>query len=331
MRNPKACALLMAALAGCGSTGDAGGGAAHLPVSGAGPFSPLAPDPSLPITAPFVLTDPLADFDDPTVVADGELLAIWVTARRSGGRVEIEHSDAYALTEGFLEPALAFFADQVWEGGEVYGPSVVRDEPWILFYGGGGSIGWALFTTQNYMHVYAKAPGPALRPNVREEGNALGAPAAVRITDGGSDRLRVYYPANGMIWAAEASYADVHAGLETTWTRLDGDPSTPERDPMLRGAPYALSIERVFARAARTPAGRLRHDLYFTARTGPDTTTIGFASSFTGDEFQVAPMPILPAKQLARAPAETPYGDGAVLFYVQRSGGKDAIAAARSP
>ena len=76
-----ACALLMSA--SCGVTGDSGGGAAHLPVSGSGPFTPLEPDPSLDmINPPFVLTDNGADLDDPWVVDYGDQMALWVTARR---------------------------------------------------------------------------------------------------------------------------------------------------------------------------------------------------------------------------------------------------------
>ena len=62
----RASALLAALLMmqGCGSTGDSGGGARHLPVSGSGPFTPLEPDPSLEaINPPFVLADNNADRD----------------------------------------------------------------------------------------------------------------------------------------------------------------------------------------------------------------------------------------------------------------------------
>src|SRR5947209_12278310 len=90
-----ACALLM--IAGCGVTGDSGGGAAHLPVSGAGPFKPLEPDPSLDaINPPFVLADPAADLDDPWAVNYGDQIALWVTARRANV-TDIEHADSFGL------------------------------------------------------------------------------------------------------------------------------------------------------------------------------------------------------------------------------------------
>ncbi|MFI5291040.1 MAG: hypothetical protein ACHQ17_15375, partial [Polyangia bacterium] len=202
---------------------------------------------------------------------------------------------------------------------------------WVLFYSAGGAIGWS---TAADGHSYLKAPGPALFADGAEEGHLLGAPAAVRL----GDRVRVYYAANGSIWAAEAPWADIIARRATTWTRIDGDPSTPVRDPMVRGAPYAISVDRPQARAAMTPGGRLRHDLYFTAiipslsgPAGTTTTTAGFASSFTGDLFEVAPAPILPAMQVGRSPAETPYQDHAILLYADQFGARQAIAAAESP
>ena len=80
----------------------------------------------------------------------------------------------------------------------------------------------------------------------------------------------------------------------------------------------------------------MRHDLYFTAVTAPTPmqptiSTCGFASSFTGDRFVTASAPILPLKSATRAPAETPYRDGALLLYIERSGAHDAVAAAHSP
>ena len=87
--------------------------------------------------------------------------------------------------------------------------------------------------------------------------------------------------------------SDVVAGTATAWTRLDGDPATPERDPMLRAPDWALSIGRFTARADKTPAGRVRHDLVLHGRdvptaAQPSISTCGFASSFTGDRFEIA-------------------------------------------
>ena len=334
----RAHAFALLLIAGCGATGDAGGGAAHLPVSGSGPFTPLAPDPSLDeINAPFVLADGSADLDDPWVVDYGDQMALWVTARRSNV-TDIEHADSFALEQGFQQLTQAILPDQAWEAGAVSGASLVAGDPvvpggvWIIFYTGGGAIGWATAPAITLGHKWTKAPGPALLADGAEEGTELSSPAVVRL----DDRVRVYYLAQGAIWAAEAPWSDVVAGGATHWARLDGEPTTPARDPMLRAPDWALSIGRFTARAAKTPAGRVRHDLYFTAVTAPTSaqpsiSSCGFASSFTGDRFSVASTPILPLGTATHAPAETPYRDGALLLFIERAGSRDAVAAARSP
>jgi hypothetical protein len=334
----RALVSLLLVVAGCGAPGDSGGGASHLPVSGSGPFSPLQPDPSLSnINPPFVLIESTADLDDTWVVSYGDQLALWVTARRSNV-TQIEHADSLSLEEGFLPLVQAIFPDQAWEAGAVASPSLVAGDPvvpranWILFYQGGGAIGWATAPAITLGHKWTKAPGPALIANGAEEGSELSSPAVVRV----GDRARVYYLASGAIWAADAPYDDVIAARATSWSRLDGDPSTPERDPMLRVPSWALTIGRFSARAATTPTGRVRHDLYFTATTVPTSlqptvSTCGFASSFSGDQFATAATPILPLMHETHAPSETPYRDGALLLFIERAGAHDAVAAARSP
>jgi hypothetical protein len=105
---------------------------------------------------------------------------------------------------------------------------------------------------------------------------------------------------------------------------------------MLRPPPWASAIGRVTARAARTPVGRWRHDLYFTVELPATdrraaTHNAGFAASFTGDHFVSADAAILPLDQPRRAPAETPYRGGALLLYVGHIGARDGVAAAVSP
>jgi hypothetical protein len=207
---------------------------------------------------------------------------------------------------------------------------VIRGVPWLLFYNAAGAVGVA---TAVDGHVWQKIPGTTLTPDATE-GGPLGPPAAVQV----GDRVRVYYPAAGQIWAAETDLAGIVAHRPPVWMRLDGDPTTPVRDPMIARSdlPFGVALERVSARAAPTPAGRLRYDLYLTARLasadgGPSSTAVGFASSYTGDRFLAAAGPILPLSPAARAATETPYRDGALLLYVGRAGVRDAILAARSP
>jgi hypothetical protein len=322
--------VLFAILAhGCGATGDAGGGASHLPVSGAGPFAPISADEPVDWSPPVIVSDVLADLDDPYVVTAGSAIGIWLTAHRNGVS-RIEHADLYDFKQGFGDLFLAIEPDQPWEGSGLSSPSIVWDAQWLLFYEGGGAIGWATAPEPSGGHGWTKAPGPALVANTLEEGSALTSPSAVRV----GDRLRVYYVANGAVWAAEAPFDDVLAGRATTFTRLDADPATPARDPVIAQPPFGTAITHLTARAANTPAGRVRHDLYFTVSQPKGTmpaTTCGFASSFTGADFALAPTPILPAMVTARNCAETPYEDVALLFYTQRSGARDAVGLARAP
>jgi hypothetical protein len=332
--------MLLAAtlLSACGAVGESGGGADPGLVSGSGPFRPLRSDPAYDeLSVPFVLSDAVVDLDDPFVVAWGEQLAMWVTARRSS-MTDIEHADALALEHGFGALYQALVADRAWEAGAVTQPSVIAGDPvvlggeWVLFYAGGGALGWATAAAVTLGHDWTKAPGPALEANGLEEGHLLSSPSVVLI----DDRVRVYYLGDGRLWAAEASAADVFARRATYWTRLDGNPETAARDPMLEVPSWATALGRVTARATVTPARRWRHDLYFTALTTATAgqaavSTCGFAASFSGDRFVTAETPILPLDQARHAPTEIPYRRGALLLFVQRHGSTDAIAAATSP
>jgi hypothetical protein len=324
------------AVAGCGSLGGPGGGAVDLPVSGSGPFSPL--DPSDPkwssLNAPFVLQDSGADLESPFVLARGDQLSLWATTTRMHV-TDIERADATKLEVGFGDLAPALASDQQWEAGAVASPSIIAGDPivpsatWIMFYSAAGKIG---FATSVGGDTWMKAIGPTLSADGREEGDMLSSPAAVRI----GERLRVYYVAAGAIWAAETSYADVAAMRAVTWTRLDGEPSTARRDPMLTSPSWARGVTGVSARVVETPAGRVRHDLYFSASMPKYTTmtaasSCGFAGSFTGDGFATAAAPIVPLTQPTHAPSETPYRAGALLLFIEQSGARQAVAAATSP
>jgi hypothetical protein len=328
--------LLMIAAAGCGSLGGAGGGAANLPVSGSGPFRPL--DPSDPtwssLNAPIVLQDSGADLDSPFVLARGDQLTVWLTATRMQVTA-IERADASKLEVGFGDPSPVLAADQPWEQGAVSSPSLIPGDPmvpagkWLLFYGAGGAIG---FATSVVGDRWIKSSRATLTANGDEEGGQLSSPAAVRI----GDRLRVYYVAEGAVWAAETSYDDVAAMRAVTWTRLDGDTTSTKRDPIIRAPAWAKTLTGVSARVTETPAGRLRHDLYFTAsmaaymmKTG--ASGCGFASSYSGADFATAAAPIIPLGQATRAPSETPYRAEALLLFIEQSGARQAVAAATSP
>jgi hypothetical protein len=326
----------MIAAAGCGSIGGAGGGAANLPVSGSGPFRPL--DPSDPtwssINAPIVLHDSGTDFDSPFVLARGDQLRVWLTSTRMQV-TDIERAEASRLEVGFGDPSPVLVADQPWEQGAVSSPSLIPGDPivpagkWLLFYSAGGAIG---FATSIAGDKWVKPGGFTLTANGREEGGQLSSPAAVRI----GDRVRVYYTAEGAVWAVEAPYDDVAAMRPVMWTRLDGDATSAARDPIIRAPAWAKTLTGVSARVTETPVGRVRHDLYFTAamasymmKTG--ASGCGFASSYSGTDFATAAAPIIPLGQATHAPSETPYRAGALLLFIEQSGARQSVAAATSP
>jgi hypothetical protein len=295
-------------LIACGTGGDAGGGADNLPASGGGPFSPIEMQMGDLIDAPVVLTDPAVDLDDPDVIANGAALTVWVTAHRStanGPKDEIDRADAVSLRKGFGDFEVALKADQPWEGSGVSAPSVVPGNPNVLFYWAEGGIGAA---TSPDLHNWTKVPGPIIAN--------VGPPAAVRI----GNSLRVYYVKDGSLFAKEGS-------LE----------SLTDLGEMVHAVPYGSSIGRAFARAAQTPVGRLRHDLYFTVETGLMTapTTCGWASSYDGLHFDVFASAITDPKETTSGPTMAPYQvDGvgsALLLWIQRRGARAVVFAGKSP
>jgi hypothetical protein len=198
-----------------------------------------------------------------------------------------------------------------------------------MFYGAGGSIGIASSVAGD---TWIKAREPTLSANGQEEGDQLSSPAVVRI----DDRLRVYYVAQGVVWAAETAYDDALALRPLTWMRLDGDAGSARRDPVIRAPAWATTITGVSARVTRTPAGRLRHDLYFTATMAAymmktAASGCGFASSYSGEDFAIAAAPIIPLGEATHAPSETPYRAEAVLLYIEQAGARQSLAAATSP
>jgi hypothetical protein len=290
--------ILIFALIGCGTGGDPGGGANHLPVAGGGPFAPLDSQPGDLIDAPVVLSAPV-DLDDPFVIGDGAALTVWVTAHHQNGDT-IERADALSVRRGFGELETALTADQPWEGGGVSAPSLISG--WIMFYFARGGIGYA---TSSDGHTWQKQPGPLIA--------GAGPPAAVRI----GDEIRIYYPKDGAIHASQGTPDNLR-----------------DLGVMVDGAPYGISLGRVFARSAETPAGRLRHDLYFSVATAT-LPTCGWAASYDGASFEVYSRPIVDPKQSIHACAMTPYQadgvDSALALWIQQRGARQVLFAGKSP
>ncbi len=322
-------AFVVLCMAGCGTIGGPGGGDNNLPNSGAGPFKPIEAEPGDRLNAPIALEE-AADLDDPCVLVRGDALGAWITATREG-KARIEHSDADQLREGFGPLLVDVEATFDWEQGEVRHASIIdrttASEPMRMVYEAGGAVGFAV-TPDGIGHAWQKNPLPILQANGLEEGATLKSPSLARI----GDRLRVYYLANGVVWAAEAPLAD-----PTAMVRLDGNPQTPMRDPVLSALPFLTTLDKVSARAANTPTGRQLVTLYLSGPV-PSTATIpphnsGVAAAFDGLHFEVVPSPILPRLEAAHSPslASQAYGPKMLLFYAHRVGPYEAITIGTSP
>jgi len=325
--------VLIVLLAGCGTLGGPGGGDTDLPNSGAGPFKPIEAEPGDRLNAPVALEE-AANLDDPCVLVRGDALGAWITVTRAG-KARIEHADANQLREGFGPLLVDVEASFDWEHGEVRHASIIdraaASEPMRMVYEAGGAVGFAV-ANDGIGHLWQKNPMPILTANGLEEGAKLSSPSLARIEGKDGDRLRVYYLANGVVWAAEAPIAD-----PTQMVRLDGNPRTPERDPVLTGLPFLTGLEKVSARAADTATGRQLVSLYLS---GPIPNTAaeaprgsGYAAAYDGLAFEILPSPILPRLEAGHSPslASLMYGPKALLFYARRIGPYDAIAIGVSP
>ncbi len=316
----------LAFLCGCGALGSVATPEGNLPSSGTAPFTPLEPMPGDRIDAPVVLSALGTDFDDPAPLMQKGAVELWLTSVRAQA-VTIVHTQMQKLADGFSSPERALEADQDWEQGQVRSPTVLAGSPWFLFYAAGDAIGLA---TSADGKTWQKAEAPVLTANHAGEGDSLHFPSAVR--DG--DRVRLYYSAAGAVWAAEAAFTDLETRSVPTFSRLDGNPSTAVRDPMLAGAPYAIEIGRPFARLEKTPTGRNRTDLYFGATltrataSSDATTNCGVAASFSGYNFAVSASPILAARPATDSPAVVLFSNQLLLLYRQQASGHYAIAAA---
>ena len=211
------------------------------------------------------------------------------------------------------------------------GASVVRpaEGPWLLFYEAGGAIGIAV---SDDGVAWNKAAVPALLANGAEEGATLGAPAAVMI----DAMVRLYYQAGtrGDLWAADAPLAELGSGTPAAWIRLDGDPVTAARDPLIAADRVQTRLGRTCAVSSVTPIGRRRHDLFLSTAATPGVATsvaaIRAASSFDGLHFAVGSQPIM-APPDARSPTVAPWRGGFLLLFTAKHAMRDGIAAALSP
>ena len=325
-------ALTVVSVAGCGTLARDGGGAVDLPVSGAGPYN-RQPDP--------LLADLDANLDDSQVFADGDRLIVYLSRRTPDGRSTIVRADPATLTDTSSMFTPMITADAAWESGAVAEPALVPalapGGRSLLFYQAAGRIGLAVgdgtTTTGNASGAhFTKAAMPVLSA-LPEEGAALASPAAfvLRTSDGTpTDTVRLFYLAGGALYAADASFSAL-VSLAPNFVRVDGDPATPARDPMLRAgdASWLKRLGRTTARSLRTAAGSARYDLFVSGAVDKPSV-VGFASSFDALHFSVAATPFLDAKD-DHAPSVTAYNARSVLLFTRSEGIRTIIAAATSP
>ena len=307
-------------LTACGTLRGPSGGGDNLPVSGGGPFKLIESGEGLGFDPPRLLVDLTGDFDHPVVLRHGAELAMWVTFDKDGTR-QIMHTDSEQLEKGFESPALALAADQAWEGGSVFAPSVLEGAPWLMFYAtGAGVIGLA---TSSDGHLWQKRAQPIFA----EDDKIVTLPSAVRI----GEQLRLYFSREGAIWAVEAPFASFTSGVSGTpsWQPVDGDLGTLERDPMLSALPFCTSMGRAHARVEATPAGRLRHDLFVGGVNLVQKATSGFAATFVGTSFEPFLLPIAPDG--VTSPMAIADGRRALLFAVQSYLNHRVIVVGQSP
>lgn len=232
-------ALLAASLApSCATLGSIGEGDRDLPTAGVGPFRKLESK-EVPGVAPFVLAGGrLVAYREPAALPldpldDGSArVALYAVSRGATGpaivRTRADDGRAFFGTIGDRghEPLAVLRPDAAWEGGEIGGPAPVHVGGEIfLYYAAKEGIGLARGRDGL---SFTKANGPVLvrDPHAAWETTAPRAPSVARLPDG---RLR-------MLYAAGASIGEAESDDGVTWRRVDGDPSTPELDPVLAPA-----------------------------------------------------------------------------------------------
>lgn len=318
--------LLLASIAlglcACGIEETRHGAPTNAPASGLGPIAPLEDAAGLDWVPPFILADPARSLSHPSVITDGDSIDLWVGVS-VGDRTSIGHARAESFEAGMGPIRESLAATQPWEGTSLVSPSVIRgDGEQILFYVASGKLGLARGRDGSWMRratpIYASD-------------DPIRAVAAARW----GDRVRL------ALLVGEQDRVDL---LELPLHGLDDDrPLWQVRAAELVGAPsWATSMLDLGLRVDRTPAGRWREDLFFGvalpapldlgAATPP--TAVGAASrylDFADARLQPVGLPLLSGSPYPRAATACAYRDGVLVFYVARSGPKDAIGVARWP
>lgn len=317
--------LVMAAGCGLGPFAGEGGGDDNLPTLGAGPYGKLPLDLETPADEPFVLAAAAADLTDPVALlrSDGGV-RLWVTRRAPGAAAEIWRAELPALTERpDVPPAPALVADLPWEGGEVRAPAVVIDgDRLIMFYEAGDppAVGRAVSTDGGAS--FTRDPAPVLEGARRPSAVAAGDQLVVFVE-------RVDEPG---IFAAVSSDGGATLALLPAPV-LVPHPIAEAFDLRAVGNPGAV--------ATITAAGRIHIGLFYEGRSDQlddsdqPLISIGYAGGFAIDgleRFGSGVDPILdPIPPSERGPSAIVLPDRGMLFFSERRGARQQIAAAVHP
>lgn len=193
---------------------------------------------------------------------------------------------------GFAAGTMVFSASEVWEGGYVTDPWVVRrdDGRYLMYYAAAGGIGVASaasiegpWTREGSGPILpTTSEGTPRRPSAVSALGLEGAPAA----------MLLYYELGGTLRVATSSdgIAVTDAGAITTAPIEQRD----DRDGFETevGAPGAISI--------LTPAGRHVVRIYYESRRDNGTVLVGMLGSGDGMHFDQLPLPVFAERDRQR-------------------------------
>jgi hypothetical protein len=305
IRTIAALSLSIAACVGCGTLASPGSGDHDLPSNRTGPFRELAMSEMGGRTCAAV--DFLGLIDEPSALrlADGRI-ALY-TSREHDGMRTLARLVMRAPGQQETEPSDVLTATLPWQGGGVASPDVTArtDGSLVMAY---ASVSGAIGLAQSRDGVaWSPLPSPTLEAVAAAgETTPLRAPSVVARGEG----VVLVYASAGAIWMARAQR------LEGPFERVDGDPTTARRDPVLAarglsvnpdgGAPgfESGSLDDPDLSLEHNALGRDLWRIYYTARSAPvamdgglaPALTISMAASFDGLTFTRFGTPVLSSR-----------------------------------
>ncbi len=340
-------ALLSLSLASnCGTLASPGAGDRELPANRTGPFRELTMTEMAGRTCAAVDFAGLIDEPSALRLADGRV-ALYVTREHDGLRA-IARLVMRSPGQQQSDPADVLTATLPWQGGAVSSPDVTARAD--------GSLAMAYATASGAIGLARSADGLSweARPLSALEANSesgettpLRAPSIVAQ----GDALVLAYVSGGAIWLARATRFDA------PFERIDADPRTPRRDPVLGAAGASVnpdggapgfesgSLDDPDLSIESGALGRSLWRLYYTARSTPvamdggvaPTLAISMAASFDGLSFTRFGAPVFSTRNDPTIASPSMLADDArrTLLYVggrcNLSRGRRGIRAAIAP